>query len=297
MNVKRKDEMELLQLRYFQTVAYMEHISKAAKTLNISQPSLSLMIKRLEDEMGTRLFDRTGRNIQLNDSGKILLEHVNTIFSEIENAKMEIQNKYNETHKKITISISNPRFLSGMLMEYFNKNPDAYIQQSLGSRESISVQLKKGAIDLGIAGPPIEDESIESCVLVEEEVVLVVPNNHHLTNRTTIDLKEVASESFISLAGYEEYKSTINKLCQAAGFEPKIVFEVDYDLLIEMFQLNKCVGLIPITLCEKHQLNYVKISDQNSRFTVGLSWLKNKYLSSYAKEFKDFIITYYHSKH
>jgi LysR family transcriptional activator of glutamate synthase operon len=287
--------MELLQLKYFQTVAYMEHISKAAKTLNISQPSLSLTIKRLEDEMDTRLFDRKGRNIQLNDSGKILLRHVNTIFSEIENAKMEIQNRYNETHKKIAISISNPRFLSGMLVEYFNENPDAYIQQSLGSKESICVQLKKGEIDLGIAGPPIEDEAIESLVLMEEEIVLVIPKNHRLSNRTTIDLLEVASESFISLAGYEEYKTTINKLFQSADFEPKVVFEVDYDLLIEMFQLNKCVGLIPITLCEKYQLNYVKISDPNARFIVGLSWLKDKYISSYAKDFRDFIITYYHT--
>src|SRR3954451_21402647 len=121
MNYKRKDTMELLQLRYFQTVAYMEHISNAAKKLNISQPSLSLMIKRLEDEMGTPLFDRIGRNIQLNESGKLFLKHVNTIFSEIENAKMEIQNRYNETHKKIMISISNPRFLSGVLFEYFNE--------------------------------------------------------------------------------------------------------------------------------------------------------------------------------
>src|SRR3954468_19469216 len=120
MSLIRIDNMELLQLKYFQTVAYMEHISKAAKTLNISQPSLSLMIKRLEDEMGTRLFDRKGRNIQLNDSGRILLKHVNTIFSELENAKMEIENRYNEEHKRITISISNPRFLSGMLVEYFN---------------------------------------------------------------------------------------------------------------------------------------------------------------------------------
>src|SRR3954451_8810376 len=283
MNVIRMNKMELLQLKYFQTVAYMEHISNAAKTLNISQPSLSLMIKRLEDEMDTRLFDRKGRNIQLNDSGKILLRHVNTIFSEIENAKMEIQNRYNETHQKIAISISNPRFLSGMLIEYFNENPDAYIQQSLGSKESICVQLKKGEIDLGIAGPPIEDETIESLVLMEEEIVLVIPKNHRLSNRTTIDLLEVASESFISLAGYEEYKTTINKLFQSADFEPKVVFEVDYDLLIEMFQLNKCVGLIPITLCEKYQLNYVKISDPNARFIVGLSWLKDKYLSSYAK--------------
>src|SRR3954467_5648272 len=123
--------MELLQLKYFQTVAYMEHISNAAKTLNISQPSLSLMIKRLEDEMDTRLFDRKGRNIQLNDSGKILLRHVNTIFLDVENAKMEIQNRYHETHKKIAISISNPRFRSGMLIEYSNEMPGAYIQGPL----------------------------------------------------------------------------------------------------------------------------------------------------------------------
>ena len=79
---------------------------------------------------------------------------------------------------------------------------------------------------------------------------LVVPKNHQLSDRTTIELKEVASESFISLAGYEEYKNTIKKLYLSAGFEPKVAFEVDYDLLFEMFQLNKCVGLIPITLCE-----------------------------------------------
>jgi LysR family transcriptional regulator, transcription activator of glutamate synthase operon len=287
------NKMELLQLKYFQTVAYLEHISKAAKELNISQPSLSLMIKRLEEEMGTPLFDRIGRNIQLNESGKIFLKHVNTIFSEIENAKMEIQKNYDESHKKIMISITNPRFLSGMLTEYLNEYPDAYIQQSLESRESIIVQLKKGEIELGIAGPPIEDDAITSSVLIEEEIVLVVPKNHHLSNRKVIDLEEVALEPFLSLAGYEEYKGTVNQLFRTAGFEPKVVFEVDFSLLYEIFQINKCVGLIPITLCEKYHLNYVKISDPNARFVIGLSWLKDKHLSKNAKQFKDFIMFYF----
>ncbi|ASS63420.1 HTH-type transcriptional regulator GltC [Bacillus velezensis] len=83
--------MELLQLKYFQTVAYTEHISKAAEQLKIAQPSLSLTIKRLENELGTALFERKGRNIKLSSSGKILLKHVNRIFTEIENAQTEIQ--------------------------------------------------------------------------------------------------------------------------------------------------------------------------------------------------------------
>lgn len=132
---------------------------------------------------------------------------------------------------------------------------------------------------------------------MEEDIVLVVPKNHRFANRTTIDLKEVASESFISLAGYDEYKNTVNKLYQSAGFNPKVIFEVDYDLLIEMFQLHKCVGLIPITLCEKYHLNYVKISDPQSKFIVGLSWLKDRYLSTFADEFRKFIMTYYNNSH
>lgn len=287
--------MELLQLKYFQTVAFMEHISKAAQKLNIAQPSLSLMIKRLEDEMGTSLFDRIGRNIKLNASGKILLKHVNTIFTELENAQREIQDQSQEENKKIRIEISNPRFLSRMLVEYFKQHPDAYIQQSLGTRESIRVKLKKGEIDLGIAGPPIQDEEVESCVLMEEEIVLVVPANHRLAHRDVVSLKEVASDSFISLAGNVEYKATVNRLYQSAGFTPKVAFEVDFDLLFEMFQLQMCVGLIPITLCKQYHLNYVRISDADAQFTVGLSWFKDRYLSSFSEAFKDFIIAYYHN--
>src|SRR6478735_7393087 len=104
--------MELLQLKYFQTVAYTEHISKAAAQLNIAQPSLSLTIKRLEDEMGTPLFHRKGRNIELNAAGEILLKHVNRIFVELENAKLAITEKEDELSRLIRISISNSRFLS-----------------------------------------------------------------------------------------------------------------------------------------------------------------------------------------
>ncbi|MGG3451797.1 LysR family transcriptional regulator substrate-binding protein [Domibacillus aminovorans] len=138
---------------------------------------------------------------------------------------------------------------------------------------------------------------MESYVLMEEDIVLVVPKNHRFSNRTTIDLKEVASESFISLAGYDEYKNTVKKLFQSAGFNPKVIFEVDFDLLIEMFQLQMCVGLIPITLCEKYHLNYVKISDPESKFIVGLSWLKDRYISTFADEFRKFIMTYYNNNH
>lgn len=285
--------MELLQLHYFQTVAYTEHISKAAKQLNIAQPSLSLTIKRLEDELGTKLFDRKGRNIQLSSSGKILLRHVNKIFTEIENAKMEIQSKDQENTSTIKISISNPRFLTGLISEYITLNPETKIQQGIGVKRGIITSLKKGDIDLGIAGPPIVDEEITSCVLVDEDIVLVLPISHKLADHSEIFLRDIANEPFISLAGNEEYSRFTNELCEKEGFTPINNFEVDSSLLAEIIKLGQGVALLPISVCRKYHLHYVKIANIRPTYTVGLSWIKDGLLPPSAKEFRDFIITYF----
>lgn len=285
--------MELLQLKYFQTVAYTEHISNAAKQLNIAQPSLSLTIKRLEDELGTTLFERKGRNIQLSSSGKILLKHVNRIFTEIENAQMEIQSEEHQISNTIKISISNPRFLTGLISGYINHFPESKIIQAIGIKSEIFTSIKKGDIDLGIAGHPIQDEEIESCVLVNEDIVLVLPSNHRLTGKTKISLSHVADESFITLANNVEYSDFTTLLCEKAGFIPNIAFEVDSNLLVEIIKLDQGVALLPISVCRTMGLNYIRVTDDSATYPVGLSWKRNKMLSSSVRNFRDFIISYY----
>lgn len=286
--------MELLQLKYFQTVAYTEHISKAAEQLNIAQPSLSLTIKRLEDELGTSLFLRKGRNIELSPSGKILLKHVNKIFTELENAKTEILAQGYEQDRTIRISISNPRFLSGLISEYITRHPDTKIHQEVGERTEIMTRLKKREIDLGIAGgPPTADEEIESCVLVDEDIVLVLPSSHKLAGKSEISLSEVAAEPFISLANNEEYRGFTTSLCERAGFAPSNNFEVDSHLLAEIIKLDQGVALLPISACRTLGLHYVKITDIDPAYTVRLSWVKDRLLSPAVTEFRDFIISYF----
>lgn len=82
--------MDLLQLKYFKVVAEQEHITKSAKILMVSQPYLSALVSRLEEEMGGQLFHRDGRNIVLNEYGKILLHHVNVALQHLDDAKKEI---------------------------------------------------------------------------------------------------------------------------------------------------------------------------------------------------------------
>ena len=82
--------MELLQLKYFKTVAEKGKISAAAEALFLSSPALSTSISRLEKELGIPLFDRTGNRILLNRQGTIFLRHVNQIFEELDTAKEEL---------------------------------------------------------------------------------------------------------------------------------------------------------------------------------------------------------------
>ncbi|PZT54928.1 LysR family transcriptional regulator [Paenibacillus silvae] len=285
--------MELLQLKYFQTVAYTEHISKAAAQLNIAQPSLSLTIKRLEDEIGTPLFHRKGRNIELNAAGKILLKHVNRIFVELENARLAIKEKHDELSSLIRIAISNSRFLSGLISEYIEVCPSAQLHQGIASRSDIVTQLKKGDIDLGITGHPIVDEEIVSVVLVEEHIVLVLPSTHPYSGEQEISLHAVAHEPFLALANNDEYRRFTTMLCEKAGFAPHLAFEVDSHTLVEIIRLDRGVALLPISVCRNLGLHYVPITDDAAVYPISLSWVKHRNFSPLLEQFRDFITSYY----
>lgn len=96
--------MEWDQINYFQTVANVQHITKAAKLLSISQPALSRSIARLEDELGVQLFDRKGRNIYLNRYGKMFLHRVEQSIKQIELGKQEIRDEIHPDNGTISLS-------------------------------------------------------------------------------------------------------------------------------------------------------------------------------------------------
>lgn len=288
--------MELLQLKYFQVVARLQHITRAANELNISQPSLSIMISRLEDELGTDLFVRKGRNIELNEIGKAFLRHVNTILTELESAKLEVEDMIGKQSKHITLATTNPRILFGVLKEYLSINPSTTVQQFFNTSDVVKVNLKAGKIDFCITVPPLKDNDLEISVLMEDEIFLVVPSDHRLADRTSIKLNEVSEDSFILLAENYSYRQLIDEYCHAAGFTPKVAFEVDDALMYEMMQLGRGITLLPKYICYAYESTahkMVKINEPICKMEVGFSWLKGRYFSETALNFKNFVIDYF----
>ena len=121
--------MELLQLKYFQTVAKLEHITKAAEVLQIAQPSLSKTITRLENDLGVPLFDRHNRQIKLNHFGKMFLQRVDKALMELEEGQREVQELAGLKKGSITLASSISKILPELMRGFMSKYPDVHFKQ------------------------------------------------------------------------------------------------------------------------------------------------------------------------
>ncbi|MGL4452801.1 MAG: LysR family transcriptional regulator [Sarcina sp.] len=291
--------MELLQLKYFQSVAKHENITKAAKELHISQPSLSITIKRLENELSVPLFNRNGKSLELNQYGKRYLTHVNSILSDLENAKNEILELYGEKNKHISLSATATLFLSGLLKDFLIENPDITMTQTINYEKNILENLKNRTIDFAITSPPLVEIGIETIELLEEELVVVVPKCHKLSKVKSIYLSELKNENFIELTENYSFKKALRKLFDNAGYIPNVIFEGDVSIISELLYLKKALCIAPISLClsaPSENFTILKLKDKVNTRKAGLSYNKSHHLSELSNKFKNFTIQYFKDK-
>ena len=135
--------MLLSQLEYFRVVAKHEHISHAAEELRIAQPALSTTISKLEKELGVPLFDRIGRNIELNDAGRRLLAHADYLFEQIEEMEKSLEQTREILENEVAISVSNSMFLGGWLHNFVLDNPKIRLHQRMLSEDQMLEALLK----------------------------------------------------------------------------------------------------------------------------------------------------------
>ena len=288
--------MELLQLKYFQSVAKYQNITKAAKELHISQPSLSITIKRLEDELSVPLFNRKGKNIELNQFGKVYLKHISSILNDLETAKSEILELAGVRNSHLSLSATTTHFVSGILRDFILRNPSITMTQTINYEKSIIEKLKNRSIDFAITSPIISESNIESIELLEEEIVVVVPNTHKLFNVQSIYLKDLYDENFISLTENYSFKQASNLLFEQAGFIPNVIFEGDASIISELMLIKNSICLAPLSICIKNnQPDYsiIKLKDKNNTRKIGLSYPKGIHLSELSKNFIEFTVNYY----
>ena len=218
--------MQLHQLEQFCAVARTEHMSQAAEALHISQPSLSLNIIRLEEELGVKLFDRVGRNIKLNKYGHALLFHVEQALDSLETAKQAVLRIDHQGDNRIRLADAILNSTHVIVSAYMEEHPEAEIMHQPAPIPAIIELLRNGSVDLAIAALGSEcDFGFDICWLPvrRTRLMMMVPENHPFAARESISLHELDGEPLVGAIQHFDSRDCFDHYCEQAGFAPNYV--------------------------------------------------------------------------
>jgi len=223
--------MELQQLRSFAAVARHRHFTRAAAALHIGQPAVSQHVRRLETEMGVRLLSRTTRSVELTEAGRMLLERVERALGELDAGLAELAELRGLVRGRVTIGAMQwlePYDLPASLASFHGLHPAIDIRVVEEVASSMIGAVLAGELD--VAFVPIEDglpPGLSSELLFEDELVLVVADDHPLARRSQVAMAALREEPFVFLRSGTGLRGAVETAARAAGFEPQARFETN----------------------------------------------------------------------
>ena len=221
--------MELFQLRYFVAAGRKLNFSRAAESLYVSQPSLSQQVARLETELGTHLFHRTGRRVTLTQAGQALLPLAERLLAGEAEARRTVEEVAGLRRGRLTLyalPALEQHLLPPWLARFRREHPDIQLQvRELRPARAIAQAVAEGEADLGFVHLPYEVEGLEHRVLLEDPFALVVPEGHSLARKRVLSLADVADQDWVWVREANDPDHPLYAACVAAGFRPRIVCE------------------------------------------------------------------------
>jgi LysR family transcriptional regulator, hydrogen peroxide-inducible genes activator len=266
--------MELQQLRYFCAVAATGSFSRAAEQTHVSQPSLSQQIRKLEDELGARLFDRLGRSVRLTDLGKAFLPRARTVLRELEAAKGDVVERKDSTGGPVAVGVIPtvaPYLLPPLLESFTKKFPESHLTVVEEITPVLLERLRAGTIDVAVLALPVRGHEFEATAILTEPLFAALPRKHALARRRTIALRDLRKEPFLLLRDGHCFRDTAVAACDRARLNPQVVFESgQFSSLLSLVGAGMGVSIVPKMAIEKSgACKFVRISDAEANRTVG----------------------------
>ncbi|MNO14879.1 HTH-type transcriptional regulator GltC [compost metagenome] len=289
--------MELLQLQYFLVVARLEHVTEAARSLHVTQSSLSKTIQRLEEDLGVPLFDRTGRNLRLNEFGSKFLHRAERALFELEQGKQELMDLSSLEHSTLELAVTAASTLPNILKEFRKKMPNIHFHvQMLATQEMVTL-LHRGEVDFCLSSPAVQGEDIECQIVCTDPILLAVPQGHRLANRKSIALIELKDEWFVGVKKGYGTRDLVDSVCRSVGFVPQYVYEGDEPARLTAFvEAEIGIAFIPGTARNpREQIQYLEVEDQELVREIALLSHKSRYISRAAQEFREVVADYFES--
>lgn len=187
------------QLRVFEAVAQELSFTRAADTLHITQPAVSMQIKQLEGAVGLPLFEQVGKKTYLTEAGRELHTYNRRVIQLLEEADDVIQAMKGIQRGRLRVSVASTanQFASRLLASFVHRHPGVSFSLDVTNREALLNQLAHNDCDLAIMGKPPDDEDLQSEAFLQNPLVMIGPRNHPLSKEKNIPVERLADACFV----------------------------------------------------------------------------------------------------
>lgn len=273
--------MEFHQLRYVCAIADTGNFSRAAERCQVSQPSLSQQVLKLEEELGTKLFDRLGRSIRLTEAGRAFIPRARTILAQLEAARSTAADKNTDFHGSVTVGVIPtvaPYLIPNYAAAFAKKYPDAKLRIVEDTTAVLVEGLRDLSIEVAILALPLRHKDLELYRIRTEPLFAALSREHRLASAKSLALKELRGESFVLLRDGHCFRDLSINTCTRARFTPHIAFESgQFSSLLGMVAADVGVSLVPEMAIDRNvACRYVRLSDVQATRTIVTAVLRGR---------------------
>ncbi|OIP61500.1 MAG: LysR family transcriptional regulator [Nitrospirae bacterium CG_4_9_14_3_um_filter_53_35] len=208
------------KLKVFCSVAETKSFSKASKAMYLTQPAISLQIRSLEEQLGTKLFMRSNKSVSLTKTGEIIYKHAKKILSSYAAIEKEINEATGMVKGKLLIGASTTLatyYLPNIIVDFKKSYPDILIDFERGNTQTIIDSLLKAKIDLGMVEGEVKDQRLEVEKMDSDELLLIVCSTHPWADRRDISIHEIQDQPFIMREEGSGTRQVVESTLEKAG--------------------------------------------------------------------------------
>lgn len=295
--------MNIRALQYLVTLSEMRHFSKAAEACHVSQPTLSTQVRKIEEELGVQLVERSPRRVMMTQVGREVVGRARAVLNEVE-AMHQISRQSRDPGTgvfKIGIFPTlAPYLLPHVIPGIRRRFPKLTLQLFEEKTEDVLRLLTQGRLDAGLVALPIPEEltQLEVRELFEEQFVLAMPDTHPLAKKPRISVQDLRNQELLLLEDGHCLRDQALEVCQMVGAEEKVDFHAtSMETLRQMVAANTGITLMPCLavkppVAPTENVTIRAFDDPAPKRTIAMIWRKSTPLSGFfgklAEGFKAF---------
>jgi LysR family hydrogen peroxide-inducible transcriptional activator len=285
--------MNLRALQYLVKLADLRHFSKAAEACFVSQPTLSTQIRKLEEELGVQLVERSPRQVMLTQAGEDIAGRARLVLNDVDQIREVARRCANPAKGTLRLGLFPtlaPYLLPHVVPQLRNEFPQLKLQLVEEKSEDIVNMLNQGSLDAALLALPVSEESLEIEVLFEEPFLLALPVHHPLSSRDEIRMDDLEGTELLLLEEGHCLREHALEVCALAGARERFDFHAtSMETLRQMVAAEVGITLMPMLsvkppIAQTENMILRPFSSPAPSRTIALVWRGNSAIASLAKD-------------